>query len=104
MTNVAGEYPMSNSSTEHTIHINIYTVFKSLCNNLIEHDALHIPAIDDTRRAAVAAIIRWHKPDHVKAEKQKIISVEAFFQQQWLYEGGRAEILFMQRTKRAGDR
>ncbi|GAA5798612.1 hypothetical protein HPULCUR_004017 [Helicostylum pulchrum] len=86
------------------------TVFESLCSNLNRHEALHIPSPPhQKRRAAVAAILRWrrHRTDieAVRGDK-KVTSLKEFFEQDWVKQDplGEAEILFMQRTTRVGDR
>lgn len=79
-------------------------VFRSLCDNLNHHDSLHIPSPPhQKRRAAVAAILRW-RPRRHEGPSHKVTSLEEFFQQPWVDEQGEAEILFMQRATRDGDR
>lgn len=81
--------------------------FRSLSDNLNRHDSLHIPSPPyQKRRAAVAAIVRWRPYHHhdKKSHGNKATSLEEFFQQPWVNEQGEAEILFMQRATRDGDR
>ncbi|KAI9273904.1 hypothetical protein EDC94DRAFT_510477, partial [Helicostylum pulchrum] len=85
-------------------------VFESLCSNLNRHEALHIPSPPhQKRRAAVAAILRWrrHRTDiEAVGGDKKVTSLKEFFEQDWVKQDplGEAEILFMQRTTRVGDR
>jgi hypothetical protein len=86
----------------------LYKVFQSLCTNLNQHDPLYIPSPPtQKRRAAVAAILRWkrHRTD-IAIDTRKATTVQEFFDQPWVKqdEQGEAEILFMQRTTRVGDR
>ncbi|KAG2211721.1 hypothetical protein INT47_008818 [Mucor saturninus] len=79
-------------------------VFKKLCFNLNQHDALHIPSpAQQKRRAAVAAIVRWKTPQVCKTSAVSVRTLDEFFQQDWVCDG-EAEILYMKRTSRKGDR
>ncbi|KAI7890614.1 uncharacterized protein EV154DRAFT_421854, partial [Mucor mucedo] len=79
-------------------------VFKKLCFNLNQHDALHIPSpAQQKRRAAVAAIVRWKTPQVCKTSAASVRTLDEFFQQDWVRDG-EAEILYMKRTSRKGDR
>jgi hypothetical protein len=81
--------------------------FRNLCLNLNQHTHLHIPSPPtQKRRAAVAAILRWHTTQDQCLQNNKVSSLEEFFEQSWVKEDkhGRAEILFMQRASRVGDR
>ncbi|KAI8090535.1 NUDIX hydrolase domain-like protein [Thamnidium elegans] len=84
------------------------TVFESLCTNLNRHEALHIPSPPyQKRRAAVAAILRWrrHRTD-IEVGGNEVTNLKDFFEQDWVKQDplGEAEILFMQRATRVGDR
>lgn len=84
-------------------------MFESLCSNLNRHEALHIPSPPhQKRRAAVAAILRWrrHRTDIEVGSGNKVTSLKEFFEQDWVKQDplGDAEILFMQRATRTGDR
>lgn len=77
--------------------------------NLSQHTHLHIPSPPtQKRRAAVAIILRWHtrKPTAIVHNNKKVTSLQGFFEQPWVKEdkSGHAEILFMQRAARVGDR
>lgn len=83
-------------------------MFESLCFNLNQHSSIHIPSPPiQKRRAAVAAILRWrrHRTD-IAVTNERITTIAEFFNQDWIRqdEQGEAEILFMQRTTRVGDR
>jgi hypothetical protein len=83
--------------------------FRDLCLNLSQHTHLHIPSPPtQKRRAAVAAILRWHSQDRSISlhQNKEITSLEEFFEQPWVKQDkhGHAEILFMQRASRVGDR
>lgn len=80
-----------------------WIVFKKLCLALSQQEPYRVPTVGTPRRGAVAAILRWHGP-HEVSEGHKPRSVKEFFEQDWLKEGGQAEILFMQRATRKGDR
>ncbi|RCH89106.1 hypothetical protein CU098_005606 [Rhizopus stolonifer] len=83
-----------------------FTTFRDLVNNLHQHVPVHIPSpLEQPRRAAVVAILRWHCSRAQPSQKVPT-SIQAFFDQNWVKEDkeGYAEILFMQRTARAGDR
>lgn len=77
-----------------------------MCTNINQHESLHVPSPpSQQRRAGVAAILRWKPNSKVEHDsKNNITTVEEFFQQSWVNQDGEAEILFMQRAKRAGDR
>ncbi|KAI8967380.1 hypothetical protein BDF20DRAFT_232001 [Mycotypha africana] len=86
-----------------------YETFRNLCLNLHQYDHLHIASPpQQKRRAAVAAILRWHRgsTDIYIDNEKRIDTLEEFFEQPWVKEdvAGQAEILFMQRTARVGDR
>ncbi|KAI9483613.1 MAG: NUDIX hydrolase domain-like protein [Benjaminiella poitrasii] len=86
-----------------------YETFKNLCLNLNRHDHLHIPSPSyQKRRAAVAAILRWHSHDRqmTNVDYASIKTIEDFFEQSWVKKDkeGYAELLFMQRASRIGDR
>lgn len=74
-----------------------------------QYEALHIPSPPtQKRRAAVAAILRWkrHRTDIPTSPDSPVRTIKEFFNQPWVREDteGQAEILFMQRATRAGDR
>ncbi|KAG1144850.1 hypothetical protein G6F37_003406 [Rhizopus arrhizus] len=78
-------------------------VFEKLCLALSQQEPYRVPTVGTPRRGAVAAILRWHCP-HEVSESHKPRSIKEFFEQDWIKEGGQAEILFMQRATRKGDR
>ncbi|KAI7905408.1 uncharacterized protein BX663DRAFT_429353, partial [Cokeromyces recurvatus] len=84
--------------------------FKNLCINVNDYQHHHIPSPPyQKRRAAVAAILRWHcshNKERMKNRVDSIKTVKEFFEQSWVKEDkeGYAELLFMQRTSRVGDR
>ncbi|KAI8888249.1 hypothetical protein K501DRAFT_291796 [Backusella circina FSU 941] len=76
-----------------------------LCVNAHAFNGKHIPSpSEQPRRGAVAAILRWRTSYTVVENKAK--TIEEFFQQDWVINDpkGQAEILFMQRATRVGDR
>lgn len=78
--------------------------FKNLCYNLNAYQHLHIPSPSyQKRRAAVAAIIRCHTVSPPSIVRDQVTNLDEFFEQDWV-KHGKAEILFMQRASRAGDR
>ncbi|KAL7330333.1 hypothetical protein PS15p_205297 [Mucor circinelloides] len=78
--------------------------FKNLCHNLNAYQHLHIPSPSyQKRRAAVAAIIRCHTVSPPSIFRDQVTNLDEFFEQDWV-KHGQAEILFMQRASRAGDR
>ncbi|KAG1166815.1 hypothetical protein G6F36_012795 [Rhizopus arrhizus] len=79
------------------------SMFEKLCLALSQQEPYRVPTVGTPRRGAVAAILRWHGP-HEASEGHKPRSITEFFEQDWLKEGGQAEILFMQRATRKGDR
>ncbi|CAO3688855.1 unnamed protein product [Rhizopus microsporus] len=80
-------------------------VLKKLCFTLSQREPYRIPSpSDQPRRGVVAAILRWHCPKKkIPREFQKPRTLEEFFDRSWVQEG-EAEILFMQRATRKGDR
>ncbi|KAI8370035.1 hypothetical protein EDC96DRAFT_552436 [Choanephora cucurbitarum] len=82
-----------------------FKTFRDLVTNLSQHQPIHIPSPPkQKRRGAVAAILRWHCPSHI-VSNEKIETIHDFFEQPWVNQNdGYAEILFMQRTARQGDR
>ncbi|KAI8643385.1 NUDIX hydrolase domain-like protein [Parasitella parasitica] len=78
--------------------------FKSLCYNLNAYEHHHIASPPyQKRRAAVAAILRCHTANPSSISYYKATNLDEFFEQEWV-KHGKAEILFMQRASRAGDR
>ncbi|OBZ88024.1 Uncharacterized protein C14C4.10c [Choanephora cucurbitarum] len=82
-----------------------FKTFRDLVTNLSQHQPIHIPSPPkQKRRGAVAAILRWHCPSRI-VSNEKIETIHDFLEQPWVNQSdGYAEILFMQRTARPGDR
>lgn len=82
--------------------LSLFLDFERLCYNIAQHEAHHIPSpAHQKRRAAVAAIVRWHNKE--TKESTPVNSLDDFFKQDWLKKG-EAQLLFMQRATRVGDR
>ncbi|KAI8969655.1 hypothetical protein BDB01DRAFT_687733, partial [Pilobolus umbonatus] len=83
-------------------------VLKSLCYNVNEYRSIILPSpAHQPRRGCVGAILRWrrHRTD-IPISSQPIHTIEEFFNQDWVREDteGEAELLFMRRATRIGDR
>lgn len=100
MVNITGKY-----SSFRKAHLSTEAL-KALCQPLpgpsTQTKPLSFPA---PRRACVAAILRWRR-GRTDIPVTKANSIEEFFEQPWVKEDdkGEAELLFMLRATRAGDR
>jgi hypothetical protein len=85
---------------------------KRIGERLQADSSLYIPSpLTQPRRACVALILRWHskRPDLIPqatAAAYPPKTIQEFFELPWVKEDdqGHAELLFMQRATRSGDR
>ena len=90
------------------------TRLKTILQQIHEEDCPHVPYPPETKkRAAVALVIRvrptyTHQPIYEKSQCSSVTSpfqecLDAFFSQEWVQQGD-AEVLFIKRAARVGDR